>query len=432
MSSAGGLIMRTVAHVARRFADLVAHLARGVAHPLAHLVARLARAAAHGIRHQAADLLAQLREPVADIAGNRFFDLGDRTLDLAKSLADAAFHVAGNFAHNCAGHPAALGNELAGGVEHATHKGGNLAAKLVGKTLERGRECAAHARAIAAAGEIALARVGARDDHVGAAGLDRNFQARTRGRVGTDRTVNMTAAEPLKPRGVDAVGADSAPSRGGVELERSIRVHFHVDPSAASNAPRFIGRKGTGEIDRAAHIFKIERAADAADTRAAADKAHCDFAGDTVGRELAAYFADPDCAGQVRGAHFAPDDANFDVGGVFDFEMSTDDAGDERPVQAKQPRGAGDFFDRHFAVDGAAIEFADDQAEGDRVGGFNRERAADFEAFNRTGFPDRDVAANGVANGDGAEAARVEIAANALDNERGGEIGDVEVAGKIF
>src|SRR5208337_853510 len=398
MSSAGGLIMRTVAHVARRFADLVAHLARGVAHPLAHLVARLARAAAHGIRHQAADLLAQLREPVADIAGNRFFDLGDRTLDLAKSLADAAFHVAGNSAHDGARHPAALGNELAGGVEHAAHKGGNLAAKLAGEILERGREFAAHARAVAAAAEIALARVGAGDDHVGAASLDGKFQARTRGRVGTDRTVNMIAAEPLESGGVDPVGADSAPSRGA-ELERSVRVHLHVDPSAASNTPRFIGRKRTGEIDRAAHIFKIERAADAANTRAAADKADSDFAGDAVGRELAADFADPDSAGQVRGAHFAADDAGFDVGGVFDFEMSTDDAGGERRAQAKQAGAAGDFFDRHLAVDGAAIEFAGDQAEGDRAGGFNRERAADFEAFNRTGFLDGDVAADGVANG---------------------------------
>jgi hypothetical protein len=244
--------------------------------------------------------------------------------------------------------------------------------------------------------------------------------------------VNVIAAEALKPRGVDAVGADSAPSRGGVELERSVGVHLDVDPSTASNAPGFIGRKRTGEIDRAAHILEIERAAEAGDTHAAVDKAHCDFAGDAVGRELAAYFANPDSAGQVGGAHFAADDAGFDVGGVFDFEMSTDDAGDERRAQATQPRTAGDFFDRDFAVDGAAIEFAGDQAEGDRARGFDRERTADFEAFNRTGFLDGDVAADGVANGDGAEAARVEIAANALDDEGGGEIGDVEVAGEIF
>src|SRR5208283_1510777 len=363
--------MRTVAHVARGFTDLVAHLARGVAHPLAHLVARLARSAAHGIRHQVADFLAQLREPVADIAGNRLFDLGNRTLDFAESLADAAFHVAGDFAHDRAGHPTALGNELAGGVEHAAHKRGNLAAKLVGEILERGGESAAHARAVAAAGEIALARVGACDDHVGAASLDGELQARTRGRVGTDRTMNMIAAKPLESRGVHAVGADSAPSRGGVELERGVRVHFHIDPSAASDAPGFIGRKWTGEIDRTAHVFEVERAADAADARAATDKAHGDFAGDAVGGELAAYFADPNCARQVRGAHFAADDAGFDVGGVFDLETSTDDAGDERPVQAKQAGAAGDFFDRHFAVDDAAIEFASDQAEGDRVGGFN-------------------------------------------------------------
>src|SRR5208282_1825295 len=192
----------------------------------------------------------------------------------------------------------------------------------------------------------------------------------------------MIAAEPLKPRGVDPVGADSAPSRGRIEVERSVRVHFHVDPPAASNAPAFVGRKGAGEIDGAAHILEGKRAADAADTRAAADKAHCNFAGDVVGRQLAAYFADPDCARQVRGAHFAADDASFDLGGVFYFEMSTDQAGDERPVQSKQPRAAGDFFDRYFAVNGAAIESAGHQAEGDRVGRFNRERTADFEPFN--------------------------------------------------
>src|SRR5208282_5972570 len=123
--------------------------------------------------------------------------------------------------------------------------------------------------------------------------------------------------------------------------------------------------------DRAAHVFEVKRTADAADTRAAADQAHCDFAGHGVGRELAAYFADPDCARQVRGAHFAADDAGFDVGGVFDLQTSADDARDERPVQAKQAGAAGDFFDRHFAVDGAAFEFAGDQAEADRVGGFN-------------------------------------------------------------
>src|SRR5208282_416533 len=179
LSSAAGLIMRTAAHVARGFADLVAHLARGLPHPLAHLVARLARTTAHAIRHQVADFLAQLREPVADVAGNRLFYLGDHALDFAQPLADAAFHVAGDFARDCAGQPAALGNELAGGVEHDPHKSGDLAAELVGEILEWSRECAAHARAIAAAGEIALARIGARDNHVGAASLDGKFQART-------------------------------------------------------------------------------------------------------------------------------------------------------------------------------------------------------------------------------------------------------------
>ena len=71
-------------------------------------------------------------------------------------------------------------------------------------------------------------------------------------------------------------------------------------------------------------------------------------------------------------------------------------------------------------------------AEGDRAGGFNRERAANFEAVDRAGLLDVDVAADGVAHRDGADAARVEIAANARDDERRGEVGDVEVAREIF
>ena len=135
--------MGAVAHVAGGFADLVAHLARGLAHPIAHFGARLARAAAHRLRHQLADFLAEFREPVADVFGNALLDFGNCALDFAQSFADAAFHVAGDFAHDSARESAALGDELAGGVEHAAHESGNLAAKVVDEILERRRESVA-------------------------------------------------------------------------------------------------------------------------------------------------------------------------------------------------------------------------------------------------------------------------------------------------
>ncbi len=145
---------------------------------------------------------------------------------------------------------------------------------------------------------------------------------------------------------------------------------------------------GPAEIDRAAHIFKIQRAAHAADACVATDKADGDFAGDGVSRELAADLSDLQAARQVRGAHPAADHAGLDMGTVFDFEMSADDARDEWRMHAGQVCAAGDLFDRHFAVNRAAIESAGDVAEGDRTSGFNRERAADFHAVDRTGFLD--------------------------------------------
>ena len=166
----------------------------------------------------------------------------------------------------------------------------------------------------------------------------------------------MIAIEPFERGGVDAVSADSTPSGGSVELERRARIHFDVDAAAAGDAPGFVERKGTGEIDRAANFFEIERAADAAEARVAADKADRDFARDIVSRELAADFADLQAARQVRGAHPAADHAGFDVGRIFDFQMSADHARDERRVHAEQVGAAGDLFDRHFAVDRAAIE----------------------------------------------------------------------------
>ena len=120
------------------------------------------------------------------------------------------------------------------------------------------------------------------------------------------------------------------------------------------------------------------------------------------------------------------------MSGIFDFEVSADDARDERRMHAGQVGAAGNLFYRHFAVDRATIESSGDVAEGDRARGFHRERAADFEAVHRAGLLDRDVAADSIAHRDGADAARVEIAANASDYERCGEIGDVEVAAEIF
>ncbi len=181
----------------------------------------------------------------------------------------------------------------------------------------------------------------------------------------------MIAAEPLEAGCVEAVSADSAPACGGVELDGSVGVHLDVDATAASDDPGFVGRKRAGKFDGAVYIFEIERAADAADARVAADKADRDFAGDGVGRELATDFADLEAARQVRGADLAANDAGFDVRGVLDFEMSTDHARDERRAQAEQSRSAGNFFDRYFALDGAAIEFTGDVAESDRGGGFD-------------------------------------------------------------
>ncbi len=169
-----------------------------------------------------------------------------------------------------------------------------------------------------------------------------------------------------------------------------------------------------------------------ADARVATDEADCDFARDCVRRELAADLADLQPARKVRGAHPAANHAGFDVRRVFDFEMSADHARDERRVQALQTRAARDLFDRNFAVNRAAIESTGDVTERNCARGFDRERAPNLEAVHRAGFLDRDVAADGVAHRDGADAARVQIAAHASDGERGGEIGDVEVAGEIF
>src|SRR5277367_5854955 len=326
------------------------------------ILARIARAAAHGLRDQVADFLAELRQPLADIVGNLLFDIGDRALDLAQSLADVALHVAGHFAHDSARKSAAVGDELAGGVEHAAHEGGNLAADIIDQVLKRRRE-RARARAVTAPGEIALTRVGAGDNHVGTARLDRDFGPCARRRIGTNRAMNMIVVDPLERGGVDSISADSAPSGGGVELERRAGVDFDVDASAAGDVPGLVGRIGTGQIDGAADFFEIECAADAADACVAADKADCDFTGDAVSRELAADFPDLQTARQVRGAYFAADDAGFDLRGVLHFEMPADHARDERRPQSQQVHTAGDLFDRYFAVDRAAIESAGNMAE---------------------------------------------------------------------
>ncbi len=194
-------------------------------------------------------------------------------------------------------------------------------------------------------------------------------------------------------------------------------IHFEVDAAAAGDAPGFVERKRAGEIDSAADVFKTDRAADAADARVAADETDCDFAGNVVGRELAPDFAYLQAARQIRGAHPAADDAGFDVSGVFNFEMSANDARDERRVHAEQVGASGYFFYCHFAVDSAAIESAGDMAERDRARGFDRERAANLDAVNRAGFLDRDVAADGIAHRDRADAACVQIAAHASDDE---------------
>src|SRR5260221_6470125 len=154
----------------------------------------------------------------------------------------------------------------------------------------------------------------------------------------------MIAADPLQGGRVDTVGADSAPSGGSVELERRVRVHFDVDAPAAGDAPGLVERERAGEIDRAAYIFKVERAGDAADARVAADKADSDFARDCVRREFAADLADLQAARQIRGTHLAADDAGLDVRRVFDFEMSANDARDERRVQALQPCASRELF----------------------------------------------------------------------------------------
>ena len=164
----------------------------------------------------------------------------------------------------------------------------------------------------------------------------------------------------------------------------------------------------------------------------AADKADCDFTGDAVSRELAADFPDLESARQVRSADFAADDARFDLRGVLHFKMSADHARDKRRVQSQQTHTAGDLFDRHFAVDGAAIESAGDMAERDRAGRFHGQRAADLETVNRAGFLDSDVAADGIEHRNCAHPPRMQIAAHAFDDERRGELGDVEVARNIF
>src|SRR5260370_20463825 len=103
------------------------------------------------------------------------------------------------------------------------------------------------------------------------------------------------------------------------------------------------------------------------------------------------------------------------MGTIFDFEMSTDHARYERRAQTRQARAARNFFDCHFAADRAAIQFTGNMAEGDRVRGFDRERTANLDAVNCTGFLDRDVAADGIAHRDCADAPSVEIAAHASD-----------------
>src|SRR5277367_6569967 len=395
------------------------------------ILSRISRAAAHGLRDQVADFLAELRQPLADVVGNLLFDVGNCALDLAQSLAHAAFHVAGHFAHDSAREPATVGDELAGGVEHAAHEGGNLAADIVDQILE-GRREGARARAVAAAGEIALARVGAGDNYVGAARLDCDFGPRARGRIGTDRTMNMIVVDPLERGGVDSVSADSAPPRGGIKLERRAGVDFDIDASAAGDVPGLVGREGPGQIDGAADFFEIECAADAADACVAADKADCDFTGDAVGSELAADFSDLESARQVRGAYFSADDARFDLRGVLHFEMPADHARDKRRAQPQKVHTAGYFFDRHFAVDRAAIESAGNMAEGYRASRFDRQRAAHLDTVNRAGLIDSDVAADGIEHRNCAHPPRMQIAAHALDDKRRHELGDGEVARNVF
>ena len=164
----------------------------------------------------------------------------------------------------------------------------------------------------------------------------------------------------------------------------------------------------------------------------AADEADCDFTGDAVGRELAADFPDLESTRQVRGAYFPADDARFDLRAVLHFKMSADHARDERRAQPQQVHAAGDLFDRHFAVDRAAIESAGDMAERDRAGRFHCQRAADLETVNRARFLDSDVAADGIEHRNCAHPPRMQIAAHALDDERRGEFGDVEVARNVF
>jgi len=242
----------------------------------------------------------------------------------------------------------------------------------------------------------------------------------------------MIVVDPLERGGVDSVSADSAPSGGGVELERRAGVDFDIDASAARDVPGLVGRKGTGQIDRATDLFEIKCAADAADACMAADKADCDFTSDAVGPELAADFPDLESARQVRGAYFAADDARFDLRGVLHFEMPADHARDERRAQSHQAHTAGDFFYSHFAVDRAAIESAGDMAERDRAGRFDGQRAADLEPVERARFLDSNVAADGIEHRNCAHPPSMQIAAHAFDDERRGELGDVEVARNVF